>query len=145
VGDTGLSNLRNICKNREYSRPSALFFDIVFTLFAFTPRNDDNVLVIKSRDEILPFSDCLESFLVGLLGAGEEILLDISQESRHCLGQSIERYRVLLASVSSNCESLILCNVLGADLESDRNALFYLSKVIQAFDARWVLPFVPSR
>ena len=61
-----------------YSRPTALFFDIVFTLFAFTPRNDDNVLVVESRNEIFPFGDGFESFLIGLLGAGDEILLDVS-------------------------------------------------------------------
>jgi hypothetical protein len=54
-----------------YSRPSASLLDIIFALFALTPRNDDNVLVIESGDEIFPFRDGFESFMVGALGAGK--------------------------------------------------------------------------
>jgi len=54
-----------------YSRPGTSLLNIIFTLLAFTPRNDDNVLVVESGDEFLPFRNGFEPFLVGTLGAGE--------------------------------------------------------------------------
>jgi len=54
-----------------YSRPSAPLLDIIFTLFAFTPWDNDDILVIKGGDEIFPLRNGLESLLVCCLGAGE--------------------------------------------------------------------------
>ena len=114
--------------DRGYSRPRAPLLDVVLALFAFTPWNDNNILIVKGRDEIFPFGNGLKPFLVGFLGAGEQTLLDVIKETGYCPGQPFEGDRALLTGVPPDCECLILGNVLRTNLESEGDTLFRSSK-----------------
>lgn len=106
------------------SRSATTFLDVVLASFFLTPWNHDDVLSIKSRNDVVPVREGLDTGVVGFLRACEQIALDLFKKLRNALGEVSQWQRSLDTIVSTDRKCLVLGKVGRSNLKPKGNTLY---------------------
>lgn len=101
----------------------AACLDVVLARLRLTPGDDDDVLVVKCRHDVLPLVHLAQAREVHLLRALEHVRLDLVEERGHGSLDVCKRERDLHAGVAARAQRLLLRNVCGPDFEAKGDTL----------------------
>lgn len=104
-------------------RVGTALLDVVLARLLLAPRDDDDVLVVKSRDEVLPAVHLAQAREVYVLCTLEHVALDRVEQALDGRLDVLERYGVLHTVVAAHRERLLLREVGGTNLETHRDTL----------------------
>ena len=111
-------------EEKQYSRVRAALLDVVLARLLLAPRHRDDALGVERRDHVFPLGDDLKAGLVRLLCAVEHVLLDRLEQRRDGGGDVAEGEGGLQAGVAADGERLVLLEVGGSELETERDTLW---------------------
>jgi hypothetical protein len=107
----------------SHSRSCASLFNVIFTRFLLTPRDNSDTLLIKRRHKVFPSSYLSQSLVVCLPGLFEHIFLYGLEKCGNSGGEIGEGNSGFYSDVTTNRERLLFLQICRTNLESEWNTL----------------------
>lgn len=110
-------------ESRDYTHGRRPVLDLVLAVRRLTPRKDGDALLVQRGDKLVEVLDNNPASVKVGLGPGEHVGLDFLEQLRDGLLDTREGEVALDLVVATDGKDIALLDVLGSDLETERNTL----------------------